>query len=113
MAEIKSTHLLIVSTSFAKLEHAQVMARKLIQQRLAACVQINKGVHSVYRWDGKICEEQEVTLLAKTDARKWDEISAFIKSNHPFDLPELIGMTPTEYDLAYGQWVQVEVNSKS
>jgi len=113
MAEIKSTQLLIVITSFSKLEDAQVMARKLIQQRLAACVQINEGVHSVYRWDGKICEEQEVTLSAKTSSGKWDEISAFIKSNHPYDLPELIGMTPAEYDLAYGQWVQAEVNSGS
>jgi periplasmic divalent cation tolerance protein len=113
MAEIKSTQLLIVITSFTKLEHAQVMARKLIQQRLAACVQINEGVHSVYRWDGRIHEELEVILSAKTDAEKWDEISAFIKSNHPYDLPELIGMTPTEYDLAYSQWVQAEVNSES
>jgi periplasmic divalent cation tolerance protein len=62
MAEIKSTQLLIVITSFAKLEHAQVMARKLIEQRLAACVQINDGVYSLYRWDGKICEEREVIL---------------------------------------------------
>ena len=113
MAEIKFTQLLIVITSFSRLEDAQVMARKLIQQRLAACVQINEGVHSVYRWDGKICEEQEVTLSAKTSSWKWDEISAFIKSNHPYDLPELIGMTPAEYDLAYGQWVHAEVNSGS
>ena len=113
MAEIKSTQLLIVITSFAKLEDAQVMARKLIQHRLAACVQINEGMHSIYRWDGKICEEREVTLSAKTNAGKWDEISAFIKTNHPYDLPELISMTATEYDLAYGQWVQAEVNSGS
>ena len=110
MDEIKSTQLLIVITSFTKLEDAQVMARKLVEQQLAACVQINEGVHSLYRWDGKICEVHEVTLSAKTDARKWDEISAFIKKNHPYDLPELIGMTPKEYDQAYGQWVQAEVN---
>ena len=112
MAEIQSTQLLIVITSFAKLGDAQVMARKLIQERLAACVQINEGVHSVYRWNGKICEEQEVSISAKTVAGKWDEISTFIKDNHPYELPELIGMTPAEYDLAYGQWVQAEVHSE-
>lgn len=89
------------------------MARNLVEQRLSACVQIHEGIHSVYRWAGKICEEKEVTLSAKTDARKWDEISAFIKSHHPYDVPELVGITPSEYDQAYGQWVQVEVNSGS
>ena len=79
MADIQFTQLLIVITSFAKLGDAQVMARKLIQERLAACVQINEGVHSVYRWNGKICEEQEVSISAKTVAGKWDEISTFIK----------------------------------
>jgi periplasmic divalent cation tolerance protein len=113
MTEIKSAQLLIVLTTFAKLGDAQVMARTLIEHRLAACVQIKEGVHSVYRWDGEIFEEQEVTLSAKTDIGKWHEISTFIKSHHPYDLPELIGMTPAEYDQAYGQWVQTEVNSRS
>ncbi|MBU3613927.1 divalent-cation tolerance protein CutA [Polynucleobacter sp. Latsch14-2] len=111
MAAIKSTELLIVLTSFANLGDAQLMARSLIERRLAACVQINEGVHSVYHWNGKICEEQEVTLSAKTALVKWNEISAFIKSNHPYDLPELVGLTPAEYDQAYGQWVWAEVNS--
>ena len=113
MADIQFTQLLIVITSFAKLGDAKVMARKLIQERLAACVQINEGVHSVYRWNGKICEEQEVSISAKTVAGKWDEISTFIKDNHPYELPELIGMSPAEYDLVYGQWVKAEVNLES
>ena len=113
MAAIKSTELLIVLTSFANLGDAQLMARSLIERRLAACVQINEGVHSVYRWNGKICEEQEVSISAKTVAGKWDEISTFIKDNHPYELPELIGMSPAEYDLVYGQWVQAEVNLES
>ena len=112
MSEIEHTHLLIVLTSFAKLEDAQVMARKLVEHRLAACVQIHDGVHSVYRWNGKICEEKEVLLSAKTAAYQWPQISDFMKSHHPYELPELIGMTPIEYDQAYGQWVTTEVNSK-
>jgi len=109
MAEFKTSQLLIVLTSFSKVEDAQVMARKLVEHGLAACVQITEGVHSVYRWEGKIYEESEVSLAAKTAASMWDEISAFIKSNHSYDLPELVAITPTEYDQAYGQWVQAEV----
>ena len=113
MAEIQSIPLLVVITSFSRREDAQVMARQLLEQRLAACVQIMEGVLSVYRWQGRICEEQEVILTAKSDATQWKEIAAFIKTNHPYDVPEVIGMTPSEYDRAYGQWVRAEVKPES
>ena len=113
MADIQSPQLLVVVTSFAKLEDAKVMARKLLEAGLSACVQMTEGIHSLYRWEGKICEETETILSAKTDVSRWEEISAFIKSHHPYELPELMGIAPAEYDQAYGQWVQAEVNSKS
>jgi len=103
------SELLLVVTSFPKLEDAQAMARKLVENRLAACVQIQEGIHSIYHWDGKICEETEVRLSAKTVAYKWLEISNFIKSNHPYDLPEVLGFHPEKYEEQYGKWVQAEV----
>ena len=103
------SELLLVVTSFPKLEDAQAMARKLVENRLAACVQIQEGIHSIYHWDGKICEEMEVRLSAKTVAYKWLEISHFIKSNHPYDLPEVLGFHPEKYEEQYGKWVQAEV----
>ena len=54
------------------------MARTLIEQHLVACVQINEGIHSMYRWEGKICEEREILFLAKTEASKWDQIHDLI-----------------------------------
>jgi periplasmic divalent cation tolerance protein len=104
-----SSELLLVVTSFPKLEDAQAMARKLVENRLAACVQIQEGIHSIYRWDGKVCEEKEVQLSAKTAAYKWLEISNFIKGNHPYDLPEVLGFHPEKYEEQYGKWVQAEV----
>ena len=86
----KPTQLLIVVTTFASLEDAKKMAHKLVESRLAACVQIQEGIHSIYRWEGKICEANEVLLSAKTVADKWVDISNFIKSHHPYDLPEVI-----------------------
>jgi periplasmic divalent cation tolerance protein len=85
------------------------MAHKLIENRLAACVQIHEGMHSLYRWEGKICEEREVLLSAKTVADKWFEISHFIKDNHPYDLPEVLAFIPEKYEEQYGKWVQAEV----
>ncbi len=109
MTQSTSSDLLIVVSSFSKLEDAQSVARKLIDGRLAACVQIQEGIHSIYRWDGKICEEREVLLSAKTVAGKWLEIADFIKSNHPYDLPEVLGFHPKQYEEHYGEWVQAEV----
>ena len=85
------------------------MAHQLVENRLAACVQIQEGVHSIYRWEGKICEGNEVLLSAKTVAEKWVDISKFIKIHHPYDLPELIAYAPSKYEALYGKWVQAEV----
>ncbi|QWE30826.1 divalent-cation tolerance protein CutA [Polynucleobacter sp. Adler-ghost] len=109
MTPDKSTELLIVVTTFASLEDAKKMAHQLIEGQLAACVQIQEGVHSIYRWDGKICEEKEVLLSAKTIADKWIDISSFIKIHHPYDLPELIAHAPEKYEAHYGKWVESEV----
>ena len=109
MTPDKSTDLLIVVTTFASLEDAKKMAHQLIEGQLAACVQIQEGVHSIYRWEGKICEEKEVLLSAKTIADKWIDISSFIKIHHPYDLPELIAHAPEKYEAHYGKWVESEV----
>ena len=108
MTPDKFTELLIVITTFASLEDAKKMAHQLIEGRLAACVQIQESVHSIYRWDGKICEEKEVLMSAKTIADKWIEISNFIKSHHPYDLPEVIAYAPNKYEAQYGKWVEAE-----
>jgi periplasmic divalent cation tolerance protein len=109
MTPDKSAELLIVITTFASLEDAKDMAHQLIKAQLAACVQIQESVHSIYRWDGKICEEKEVLMSAKTIADKWIDISNFIKSHHPYDLPEVIAYAPDKYEAQYGKWVEAEV----
>jgi len=104
--------LLIVITSLPTLEQAQTIARQLVENHLAACVQIQQGLYSIYRWDGKICEENEVLLSAKTTAANWEEIRTFIHNNHPYDLPEIMAFTPIEYEQQYGKWIEAELESK-
>ena len=89
------------------------MANALVESNLAACVQLMGGIQSIYRWEGKICEEQEVLLFAKTTAGRWPEISVFIQSAHPYDLPEILAYSPEQYERQYGKWVESEVNSKT
>ena len=107
-----NSSLLVVITSLPSLEQAQTIARQLVENRLAACVQIQQGVNSIYRWDGKICEENEVLLSAKTTAANWEEIRTFIHNNHPYDLPEIMAFTPIEYEQQYGKWIEAELESK-
>ena len=110
---VNSNKLLVVLTSLPNIEAAKGLARSLVEQNLAACVQITEGVHSIYRWEGKVCEEREVLLCAKTTQAKWLEISVFIKNAHPYDLPEVLAFSPEHYEEQYGKWVESEVNSKS
>jgi len=109
---IQENDLLVVVTSLPNLETATALAKALVEQHLAACVQLQEGLYSVYRWEGKLCEEQEVLLSAKTVAHQWEEICHFIKEAHPYDLPEILAHSPEQYDQQYGQWVSSEVNSK-
>jgi periplasmic divalent cation tolerance protein len=102
------TELLLVMTSLPDKDAAKALAKRLIDAHLAACVQIQTGVQSTYRWDGRVCEEQEAVLVAKTTAGQWPAISAFIKQNHPYDIPEIIGQPITHSHADYARWVIAE-----
>ncbi|QWD76181.1 divalent-cation tolerance protein CutA [Polynucleobacter sp. MWH-UH24A] len=100
--------ILIVTTTLPTMDAARLLGQQLIDERLAACVQIQGGVQSIYRWDGTLCNDTEVLLSAKTTATQWQLIEAFIKTHHPYQLPEIIAFRPAEYSQAYGQWVNEE-----
>jgi len=99
------TELLLVMTSLPDQNAAKALAKRLIDAHLAACVQIQSGMQSIYRWEGRLCEEQEVVLVAKTTTEQWSAISAFIKQNHPYDVPEIIAQPITHSDTNYAQWL--------
>jgi periplasmic divalent cation tolerance protein len=102
------TELLLVMTSLPDIEVAKALAKRLIDANLAACVQLKPGVQSIYQWEGRICEEQEVVLVAKTTAGRWTAISDYIKQNHPYDVPEIIAQPITHSHTNYAQWVITE-----
>ena len=110
--QANTSGLLVVLTSLPSMEAAKTLARALVEQNLAACVQLTNGIESIYRWEGKVCDEYEVLLSAKTTKSKWPEISSFIQSTHPYELPEIMAFTPVQYEKQYGKWVESEVNSR-
>jgi len=110
---VNSSKLLVVITSLPNFEAAKALGLSLVKENLAACVQIQEGIQSIYRWEGKLCEELEVLLSAKTTESRWLDISTFIQKAHPYHLPEILAFSPEQYEKQYGKWVESEVNSKS
>ena len=107
---INPSKLLLVVTSLPNEETAKALAHILIEKNLAACVQLMNGLQSIYRWEGRLCEEQEILLSAKTLVSKWPEILSIIQENHPYDLPEILAFSPEQYSQQYGDWIQAEIN---
>ena len=88
---------------------ADAVTTALLEQRLAACVNRVSGVRSMYRWQGKIEHDDEVLLVIKTSAERFDELEAAIRSVHPAEVPEIIGMPITAGSAAYLDWIAESV----
>lgn len=87
---------------------AHAIARTLVEQRLAACVNVLPAVQSVYRWQGKIEEAVEVPMLIKTTQARYAELEAAVKAAHPYDVPELIALPIVAGLPEYLGWVVAE-----
>ncbi len=82
------------------------LARHLVQEGLAACVNITAPVTSVYRWQGEVEQAEEYLLLIKTFAARYRELEEALQSRHPYELPEIIAV-PIQHGLTgYLQWVE-------
>lgn len=90
-------------------DHAGVIARALVEQRLAACVSVVPGVMSHYRWEGELHEDVEAMLVIKTRASRVPELTSAIRSLHPYAVPEVIALPLLEAgNSAYLAWVRAE-----
>ena len=68
---------------------ARDLARKIVQNKLAACVQILEKGNSIYEWEGNIEESAEFLMVIKTFLTQFDSLKEFIIQNHPYDVPEI------------------------
>ncbi|WP_221091271.1 divalent-cation tolerance protein CutA [Deinococcus aquaedulcis] len=78
-------------------ERALDLARILVNEHLAGCVNIVPGLQSVYRWHGEVAEDPESLLLIKTTGEQYPDLEARIKALHPYEVPEIIAL---QYDRA-------------
>jgi periplasmic divalent cation tolerance protein len=84
---------------------AAPIAEALVQQRLAACVNLLPGLRSVYRWQGKIETAGETLLIAKTVADRYAALETAVRSLHPYELPEIVAVEIARGLSPYLQWL--------
>ncbi len=97
-------YLLVLSTCPDR-ETAERLAGVLVEQRLAACVNIVPGLTSVYRWQGRIEKDAELLLLIKTEAAHFSSLAETIRANHPYELPEVVAVTLSNGSADYLNWI--------
>ena len=98
--------MLVVLTTTPDSEEAERLAHSLVNEKLAACVQILPKMTSVYFWEGKVQTEPEQLLLIKTLEEKFDALSEFIKKNHSYDVPEIVAIDAARVSDDYLSWVR-------
>jgi periplasmic divalent cation tolerance protein len=85
---------------------AEALAESLVDEGLAACVNILPGVLSVYRWEGRLAKDNEVLLLIKTTEQRLAELTALIQTQRPYDVPEVIALPIVAGLDNYLEWVR-------
>jgi periplasmic divalent cation tolerance protein len=102
--------MLVVLTTTPGFSEGSELAEKLVESKLAACVQIVPQITSVYFWEGEINKENEQLLLIKTTEEKYPEVEKFISENHSYDVPEIVAVRSECVSEPYRAWLDEVVN---
>ena len=89
-------------------EVGERLARALVDERLAACVNLIDSVRSIYRWQGNVEDDAEVLLVAKTGASRCEALAARVEALHPYELPEIVVLPVDGGSEPYLRWVLSE-----
>lgn len=104
---------LLVLVNLPNAAAGDAIARHLVKNRLAACVNCLPGVKSIYQWQGELVTADEVSLLIKTTRACYAELEASITSMHPYQVPEIIAL-PIELGWRpYLDWITAETKKDS
>jgi periplasmic divalent cation tolerance protein len=104
------TDKIVVLTTCDSLELASNLARNLVEHRLAACVNIVPGVHSIYRWEGKVEDATEWLLVIKSRRDLFPALRAAVEKLHTYEVPELIALPVVEGSEPYLAWLDRELS---
>ena len=96
---------IIVLVTCSSEEEALKIARSLVEERLAACVNLISPVRSIYRWEEKIWDERECLLVIKTQKQRFEELEGMVKSLHSYSVPEIIALPIVKGTSSYLDWL--------
>jgi periplasmic divalent cation tolerance protein len=96
---------IVVVTTVGTEEEANRLARELVSRRHAACVNIVPVLRSVYRWQGKVCEDSEFLLVGKTVAEEYPAAETAIRELHSYELPEILAFPISEGEPRFLEWI--------
>ena len=99
---------IVVFVTASTEEEAAGIAHALVQARLAACVNIIKGVRSVYRWEGKVEDDPEVLMVVKTQRALFAQLQSKVRELHSYSVPEIIALPIVEGLESYLKWLRDE-----
>ena len=97
--------MIVVMTTVPNQEEGESLAERIVERRLAACVQVLPEMRSFYVWEGAVQSEPEHLLLIKTTAEKWDELCEFITTNHTYTVPEIVAVEAKRVSGPYREWL--------
>ncbi|CAA6664348.1 unnamed protein product [Spirodela intermedia] len=97
---------IVVYVTVPNKEAGKKLAESIIQERLAACVNIVPGIESVYWWDGKVQTDSEELLIIKTRESLLEALTEHVKSNHEYEVPEVISLPITGGSAKYLEWIK-------
>ena len=104
------TDAIVVMTTLASADEAVKLVQTLLERRLIACGTVLPGARSLYRWQGKIADEQEVVVLLKTRSARLETLKLAFEELHPYKVPELLAM-PVHAGLdKYLNWITSETS---
>ena len=102
------TDAILVLTTLPASGVAADLARTLVGEKLAACANLIPGLRSIYRWQSKVQDDNEVLVLLKTQKPLYERLKARILELHPYELPEVIAIDVAQGHQAYLDWIARE-----
>ncbi len=107
---MNETAAIVILITAPALDKGEEIARALVTEGIAACVSIIPRITSVYRWEGKVCEDEEVLLLVKSPKSLFPRIRDRVKSLHSYDIPEIIALPVIDGLPDYLEWLKNATN---
>ena len=102
-------HPIIVTTTCDSEAVADSLVEKVLQSRLAACIQVSGPVRSSYWWNERIASDSEYIIQMKSEKSLFNELAALIRSVHPYDVPEIVATDMCLVEQDYLDWMQKEL----